>query len=93
MGGSRGQLLRVFLIQGAVVGLLGSLIGSAMATGLITAWRAVAKNPDGTPMFPLTIDPRLYAWAALVATLTGLLAAVTPAIRAARLEPVVAIRG
>jgi lipoprotein-releasing system permease protein len=93
MGGSRGQLLRVFLIQGAVVGLLGSLIGSTMATGLITAWRAVAKNPDGTPMFPLTIDPRLYAWAALVATLTGLLAAVTPAIRAARLEPVVAIRG
>jgi lipoprotein-releasing system permease protein len=53
----------------------------------------VAKNPDGTPMFPLTIDPHLYAWAALVATLTGLLAAVTPAIRAARLEPVVAIRG
>jgi lipoprotein-releasing system permease protein len=93
MGGSRGQLLRVFLIQGAVVGLLGSLIGSTMATGLIAAWRAVAKNPDGTPMFPLTIDPHLYAWAALVATLTGLLAAVTPAIRAARLEPVVAIRG
>jgi lipoprotein-releasing system permease protein len=93
MGGSRGQLLRVFLIQGAVVGLLGSLIGSTLATGLIAAWRAVAKNPDGTPMFPLTIDPRLYAWAALVATLTGLLAAVTPAIRAARLEPVVAIRG
>jgi len=93
MGGSRGQLLRVFLIQGAVVGLLGSIIGSTIATGLIAAWREVARNPDGTPMFPLTIDPQLFAWAALVATLTGLLAAVTPAIRAARLEPVVAIRG
>jgi lipoprotein-releasing system permease protein len=93
MGGSRGQILRVFLIQGAIVGLLGSIIGSAMATALMTAWRAVAKNPDGTPMFALTVDLRLYAWAALIATLTGLLAAVTPAIRAARLEPVVAIRG
>src|SRR5690242_10637946 len=29
MGGSRGQILRVFLLQGAVLGLLGSLIGSA----------------------------------------------------------------
>jgi len=93
MGGSRGQILRVFLIQGAVVGLLGSVIGSVLATGLMAAWRTVARNPDGTPMFALTVDPRLYAWAALIATLTGLLAAVTPAIRAARLEPVVAIRG
>jgi lipoprotein-releasing system permease protein len=93
MGGSRGQILRIFLIQGAIVGLLGSIIGSVMATGLMAAWRSVAKNPDGTPMFALTVDPRLYLWAAVIATLTGLLAAVTPAIRAARLEPVVAIRG
>jgi lipoprotein-releasing system permease protein len=93
MGGSRGQILRVFLIQGAIVGLLGSIIGSIMATGLMAAWRTVAKNPDGTPMFALTVEPRLYLWAAVIATLTGLLAAVTPAVRAARLEPVVAIRG
>jgi lipoprotein-releasing system permease protein len=93
MGGSRGQILRVFLIQGAVLGLIGSVLGSALATGLIAAWRAVAKNPDGTPMFALTVDPQLYVWAAVVATVTGLLAAVTPAVRAARLEPVVAIRG
>jgi lipoprotein-releasing system permease protein len=93
MGGSRGQMLRVFLIQGGVVGLLGSLLGSVLATGLMAVWRAVAKNPDGTPMFAITVDPQLYFWAAVVATLTGLVAAVTPAIRAARLEPVAAIRG
>lgn len=93
MGGSRGQILRVFLIQGAIVGLLGSIIGSILATGLMAAWRSVARNPDGTPMFALTVDPQLYLWAAVIATLTGLAAAVTPAIRAARLEPVVAIRG
>jgi lipoprotein-releasing system permease protein len=53
----------------------------------------VAKNPDGTPMFPITVDARLYLLAAVLATLTGLVAALTPAIRAARLDPVVAIRG
>lgn len=93
MGGSRGQILRVFLIQGAIVGLLGSIIGSILATALMAGWRSVARNPDGTPMFVLAVDPHLYAWAAVIATLTGLLAAVTPALRAAKLDPVVAIRG
>jgi lipoprotein-releasing system permease protein len=93
MGGTRRQIMRIFLIQGAVVGLLGSILGSSLATGLLAAWRMIAKNPDGTPMFPISMDMSLFAWSALIATLTGLLAAVTPAIRAARLDPVVAIRG
>lgn len=93
MGGSRGQMLRVFLLQGALLGFIGSLLGSLMALGLMNAWRAVAKNPDGTPMFLITIDPQLFLWAAVMATLTGLISAVTPALRAAKLDPVVAIRG
>lgn len=93
MGGSRGQIMRVFLIQGAVVGLLGSIAGSAMASGLLVVWRMVAKNPDGTPMFAISVSTSLYLWAAVVATLTGLVAAVTPALRASRLLPVEAIRG
>lgn len=93
MGGSRGQIMRIFLLQGAIVGLLGSIAGSAVATLLVAGWRLVARNPDGTPMFVLQIGPGLYLLAALVATLTGLVAAVMPALRAARLQPVEAIRG
>ncbi|EGF33144.1 Putative ABC transporter, permease protein; putative lipoprotein-releasing system transmembrane protein lolC [Oxalobacteraceae bacterium IMCC9480] len=93
MGGSRGQVMRIFLIQGGIVGLFGSLLGSAMAAGLLLLWRLVAKNPDGTPMFIITVSVQLFLWAALLATLTGLAAAVTPALRAARLQPVEAIRG
>ncbi|MFD2365186.1 ABC transporter permease [Pseudoduganella sp. GCM10020061] len=93
MGGSRGQVMRVFLLQGAIVGLLGSVAGSAMATLLVAAWRMLARNPDGTPMFALQISPGLYLLTALLATLTGLVAAVTPALRAARMLPVEAIRG
>ncbi len=93
MGGSRGQIMRVFLIQGAVVGLLGSMLGSFLGFLLLMAWRVAAKNPDGSVMFVITLDPKLFIYAALIATLTGLVAAVTPAVRAARLDPVVAIRG
>lgn len=93
MGGSRGQVMRVFLIQGALVGLLGSVIGSLLAMGLLSAWKLVAKNPDGTPMFVIDMDMGFFFWSAVLAMLAGLLAAATPAIRASRLDPVVAIRG
>ncbi|HET7731508.1 MAG TPA: ABC transporter permease [Usitatibacter sp.] len=93
MGATRGQVMRVFLIQGGIVGLAGSLVGSGLAALFVAVWRTAMRNPDGTPLFPVTFDPPLLAWAAGIATITGLLAAVTPARRAARLDPVVAIRG
>ena len=69
--------------------MLGSGIG---ALGLVL-WQRVAENADGTPLFPLVLDPQLFAVALLLATLTGLVAAFAPARNAARLDPVVAIRG
>jgi lipoprotein-releasing system permease protein len=93
MGATRSQVMRVFLIQGAVVGLAGSLLGSGIAAAALQAWQRTLKNPDGTPLFMLTLDPALLGWAAFIATVTGLAAAVTPARRAARMDPVVAIRG
>jgi lipoprotein-releasing system permease protein len=93
MGTSQGQILRVFLVQGAVLGLAGSMFGSLLGAGAILAWQAFVRNPDGTPLFPLEMDPRFFAASAVLATITGLVAAVAPAIRGARLDPVVAIRG
>jgi lipoprotein-releasing system permease protein len=93
MGTARAQIMRVFLIQGGVMGLTGSLAGSLLAWGFLLLWRGVATNPDGTPLFIVVIEPPLFAIACLTATLVGILAAVVPARRAARLDPVVAIRG
>ena len=92
MGASRRQVMNVFLIQGAIVGLVGSFVGSGLAAIFLFAWQSTLKNPDGTPLFLLEFDPKLVAWAAAIATVTGLLAAMTPARRAAKLDPVVAIR-
>lgn len=93
MGTTRQQILRLFLIQGGVMGLVGSLFGSLLGGLLLNFWRGVAKNRDGTPMFVIDVDPMLFVMAALGATLIGVLAAVAPARRAARLDPAVAIRG
>jgi len=93
MGSSRGQILRLFLIQGGVVGLAGSLLGSALGWIFLLLWKGVAKNPDGTPLFIITLEPSLFGLATAGATLVGVLAAVLPARRASKLDPVVAIRG
>ncbi|HKI64937.1 MAG TPA: FtsX-like permease family protein, partial [Burkholderiales bacterium] len=93
MGTTRGQVLRLFLLQGAFMGLVGSLFGSALGWAFLMVWRGIARAPDGTPIFVIAVEPKLFLIAAAGATLVGTLAAVIPARRAARLDPAVAIRG
>ena len=93
MGTSRGQILRVFLLQGGLLGFVGSLFGAAMGAFALIYWHSVARQPDGSELFPLILERQLFIATALLATLTGLLAATAPAVRAAKLDPVVAIRG
>ncbi len=93
MGTSRGQVLRVFLLQGGLLGFVGALVGAALGVGGLYYWHAVVRQADGTELFPLILERSLFVYTALLATMTGLLAAMAPALRAARLDPVVAIRG
>jgi lipoprotein-releasing system permease protein len=93
MGTSRGQVLRVFLLQGGLLGFAGSLFGAALGAAALIYWHAVARQADGSELFPLILERRLFVLTALLATVTGLLAAMAPAVRAAGLDPVVAIRG
>jgi lipoprotein-releasing system permease protein len=92
-GTTRGQILGVFLMQGAMLGLLGSVFGSLMGWGFLIAWRGIAVGADGVPFFTLEAGPLLYIYVALGATVVGTLSALFPAQRAARLDPAVAIRG
>ena len=92
-GTTRGQILGVFLLQGAILGLLGSLFGSFMGWLFLIAWRGFAVNDQGVPFFTLEAGPSLYLVVALGATLVGTMSALFPAQRAARLDPAVAIRG
>lgn len=92
-GSSRAQILRLFLLQGALMGLAGSLVGAGVGWLFLNAWRGIAVNADGTPIFTINFDPMLLVYAAVGATLVGTLAALFPALQAARLDPAVAIRG
>jgi lipoprotein-releasing system permease protein len=92
MGTRTAQVERIFLVQGAVLGLTGSAVGIAIGTALSLLFASLATNPDGSPTFPVNLSAGLYLGASAVATLTGLLAALAPARRAARLDPADVIR-
>lgn len=92
MGCSRQRILKVFLLQGGLIGLVGSLLGSAVGTLLVMFFASTARNADGSQIFPVVLEPRMFVIAAVVATVTGILSAAAPAVRASRLDPVAAIR-
>jgi lipoprotein-releasing system permease protein len=92
MGASRGAILRVFLLQGALVALVGSVFGSALAMAMVRLFARLFRNVDGSPIFTPEVDWTLILSTWLVALAAGALAALLPARRAARLDPVAAIR-
>jgi lipoprotein-releasing system permease protein len=92
MGATRGQVMRIFLLQGAIVGALGSALGIALAWMMIWAFVTFVHGDDGLPLFAITFPPSLALIVSVIATVCGLLAAVAPARRAAKLDPAQAIR-
>lgn len=92
MGASEGRILRVFLIQGGLVALVGSVLGSGIAAVLVTLFSRFARNADGSALITPLLEPSLFVTTWLVALATGVLAAALPARRAAKLDPAQAIR-
>lgn len=92
MGMARGRIMGVFLLQGGLVGLVGSMLGSSLAYALLLIFSRVYKSPDGSVLFAAQLDLWLVVMASVVACGVGLLSAWVPARSAARMDPVQAIR-
>ncbi len=92
MGATRGQMVRVFLVQGGIVGALGSVLGLGLALLMIVLFTTFVLGSDGQPLFLIVLPWSLAVQVALIATVCGVLAAIAPARRAAAMDPAQAIR-
>jgi lipoprotein-releasing system permease protein len=105
MGTARGTIMRVFVIAGASIGVLGTAAGFGLGLAFslnIERIRQVLQSITGTELFsaeiyflsklPAKVDSTEVMYVVLMGLALSLLATLYPSWRAARLDPVEALR-
>ncbi|ADJ23724.1 lipoprotein releasing system, transmembrane protein, LolC/E family [Hyphomicrobium denitrificans ATCC 51888] len=105
MGATKGAVMRVFLITGASIGIVGTLAG--LLLGVVFCWnidsiKNFASWVTGTTVFdpsvyyltklPADIDPHETGGIVIMALVLSVIATLYPSWRASRLDPVEALR-
>jgi len=90
VGATTANIMGEFLIEATLMGLIGGLLGYGLGVVLVVVRNVFFPAADGSTLFLIT--PNLTAIAIGFATVLGAVAGVFPAWRAARLDPVIALR-
>jgi len=85
LGAQRSSVLRLVVGNGLTLAVIGVAIGAAAA---LVATRALQRLVFGVS----TTDPGVFAFVALALTAVAVTAAALPALRASRVDPIVALR-
>jgi lipoprotein-releasing system permease protein len=96
VGFRRGDVLFAFLLQGAIIALVGAVVGNVSGHYVLIALSHLKTHTEGlvkSETFLIYDDPRFYWYGAAFALGVGLLASLIPALRASRVEPVDVLRG
>jgi lipoprotein-releasing system permease protein len=82
----------IFIYQGLLIGLIGSVLGIALGIGLLYAFNTFTTNPDGTALIDLYIEYDFIIRSWLIAVLASTLAGLIPARKSLQLNPIDVIR-
>jgi putative ABC transport system permease protein len=85
LGARRKHIILQFMTESAVLAAVGGFIGLALAYGIVALVRAVTPIPVKTPLSAVIISLS-------VSTAVGLFFGIYPATRAAKLDPIEALR-
>ncbi|HYE37520.1 MAG TPA: ABC transporter permease [Methylocaldum sp.] len=86
----------IFLLEGIIIGVVGSVFGLALGAGLMKVLSTIEFRPPGVTekvQMPIWWGPEQFALATAFALVSCILAAYLPARRAGRVHPVEILRG
>ena len=89
IGGSRSRIVRELVIEAALIGLIGGAVGLILGAVVVLVVNEAGRS-SGTILFDLTAGTAIAAVA--FSTVLGAIAGFVPALHAARLDPVRALR-
>ncbi|MBV6700000.1 FtsX-like permease family protein [Kitasatospora aureofaciens] len=92
-GGDRAQVRAVVLGGGVVLGTTGAVVGLGLGVGLVALLRTQAEEYAGSRFGHFALQPLDLLGVLLIGLVTGLLAAIVPAVQAARQDVVAALTG
>jgi len=96
IGFRRSDILRIFLLQGVIVALVGGLIGDGLGKLALVQLAKLKVHTEGlvkSDTFLVYEDPKFYVWGILFALVVGVIASLIPAWRGSKVEPVDVLRG
>ncbi len=89
MGASRGFVVIVFVLQGALIGIIGGLVGAGLGYLALSPFPLPELAPPGG--LPIDVRQGSYGLAIALTAIGAILAAILPARSAARVDPVTVI--
>jgi putative ABC transport system permease protein len=97
IGAEDREIKQIFFVEASVIGLLGGVVGALLAWGVDELANRLAYrfilHPKGVEYLEFFwLPPYLWLGALALALLVSVLAALYPASRAARVDPVTALR-
>jgi len=82
----------IFLAQGLILGVIGSVLGTGLGLLLNWSFSIFVKNPDGTSLVPFYFDPVFVTLSMVIAIIAATFAAFIPARKSSKLNPIEVIK-
>src|SRR5207244_3447911 len=97
MGTSSGRVMRIFMLQGLVIGLIGTVVGATggyILAHVLDRYRLISIPSDvyQVSYVPFVIQPLDFTVVVVAAILICFLATIYPSRQASKLDPVQALR-
>lgn len=82
----------IFIVQGAMLGAFGAILGSVLGIGFFEIFQSLVKNSDGTPLISGNINIYFIMISSIIAIIACIISSIIPAVKSLKLNPVEAIK-